>query len=445
MKLSRDTTLDKKLPTIGYHYAPAGADKISTTNLKCTPYNEYAPKIKKIKKGSTIITVCYGFNKKLTLSRVLPLKDAQITGITILKKAKVSLYNATMLTVNETTHTRLNNIRKASYTIQDSGGFQLWSGVEDFLDPKLIKNKHTLWADSGVGLDLPLSGCSDEKVFLAGAKMLAANNQVMKSNKYNLMNVSHGGTLKGREKWLNIVLEDPQTSMCIAGLRATAMQQNISGVGDRISPVAFISHVLFTILKTQKYYQHYHVLGVATGWQMFLLSLVAHNLGKTITSDSATAQLSAKSGFFLESDSIKSLGRIPKSVRQSYCNCEACNLVGNKYWFYVVDQLTMLHNLYSLIDCAETANRYAEYAIKNNVSFSDITTVVLGSTSSTKHTDKAIFEAVKLVKTTDYKKLKEVSVFTTPTTLFTQKDELIQTRKVLKKYGEYYGTSFFTP
>ncbi len=411
--MKRNTELDKKDYPIpyGYAWAPAVIDDFPLCQLKCTAANANgSDKVKKVK-GNTFYQKSQ-LGRKLTYNalrgdlRTLGVKDISYPGAKFIKATKFSLYNQADITNASESGTKIRNLVRAnSYVLQDSGGFQLVSGVEDFIDPAMVARKHYLYADSGVSLDLPVSGINDKKFALAAAKMLVANTRIILDNSgpAKVMNVCHGATLEIRSAFIDEVVKEPGDSLCIAGLRKGATQHENDF--DRSSPVAFASHILLALLKTEKLYQHYHVLGVATPWQMAIIALAANVFQKVITSDSASHSLAAKSGILVDyagQQAFKLAGRQVDSYSPNYCSCPMCVELKDYLWYKIgASWMPSIHNGYALLRSAETFDHLAKMVIHHKLESTELTKhLTLNLRKMTVDNMHSFQRAVNLVLTT---------------------------------------------
>lgn len=287
-----------------------------------------------------------------TTSRHPVLDEAGYTKVTHLgydffQASRFALYGAPDAPKNKTSAIR-TAVRKRAYVLQDSGGFQLATGTEDFIDPKDVIWAHNRDADAGVALDIPSMGMSDPVLLRRTAKVLVANNEVLMKHRelpVKLVNVCHGRTLELRADYIRTLRTGPMLdALCIGGLRK-------SGVQQAQDPVDFASHVMLSILMTQKVYHHYHVLGVASPWQMALLSLIAEVTDKVVTSDSASHHLSAKSGLIIDykGESNHRIGRDLDDFDHAACCCPVCSVVQHQYPLKVAAPIASLHNGYALL------------------------------------------------------------------------------------------------
>ncbi len=380
--MKRNPKLTKDYPfNYGYTWAPAVADDLPLAQMMVTPAKPgvgFTSREKVINTHKFLQKTALG--QKITYNALrgdltkigVPADKIKFPGIEALDESDFCLYNqADVAMVSKTGKAIRDKVRAHSYVIQDSGGFQLVSGVCDFIDPHDVAKKHTLYADSGVSLDLPVSGVPGKKFALATAQMLAANTKIILEDvapDVKIMNVCHGATLDIRNAYLDIVTKNPAHSLCIAGLRRSAVHNG--DTFDRTSPVAFASHILLAMLKTQKLYQHYHVLGVATHWQMALMALAAAVHQKIVTSDSASHSLSAKSGLLLYYQgeySVTLQGREANIYHATYCGCPMCHSVRDHLWYKIGPHwMSMIHNVYALLRNAKVFNEVAKTAVAKN-------------------------------------------------------------------------------
>lgn len=230
--------------------------------------------------------------------------------------------------------------------IQDSGGFQLFTGAAEFIDPIDVAKRHR-GVDIGVGLDIPSYAIDNWDLMARTARVLGANNVVMRehsSTKQALLNVCHGHTLEQRLKYLDISMRDePLDGLAISSVKG--------GVGVPTDPEKFARHVIASILYTKKVYSYYHVLGVATRWQMAFLAILAQRLQVRISSDSTTWAMYASAGQLHSYRHLtNSIGRRtePMTLARNPCCCRACKVL--KYLAIYRDRTVLLqaHNLESI-------------------------------------------------------------------------------------------------
>lgn len=374
----RNKDLPWKTPTkaIGYYWMPAATDEVScfrniaVLEQKNTVFGSRRIKEQNGKKAHMVFVMKNPTQTVWASAKPLPESVLNKPGVKLYDfglndgraylsdNVKFAMYNASTAS-NKHMDVR-DRIRKCTYVVQDSGGFQLFVGKTDFLSPTEIVQRHNQYADVGVGLDIPGYGITDSKIIDATAKVLAANNTEMVKSKHpklKLMNVSHGMNIEQRIRYLEIVMaEEPLDSLCIGSVK--------TNMGERpMNPERFIGHLLATILVSDKVYHHYHVLGIGTRWQIALLALAAVKFKKLITSDSANYAKTAFNGQYLAYGYSnfplgKSLGDHPSHMPLR-CWCPACSVFKYVETYRSASELTIAHNFWS---AAQTAKDYNEMA-----------------------------------------------------------------------------------
>lgn len=166
-------------------------------------------------------------------------------------------------------------------TILDSGGFQLFSGKKEFIDPVDVVNEYNKFADIGMDLDIPLQLTDDIDSLKAIALVQKANYEVMRKRLkkgVSIALVSHGITIDEREIFYDILDRYNAKYVSIAGL---ARQQETT-YGELYSAEAIAQAIsLFPNLV------YLHCLG-ATGMDDFIVYSLFYHLGlvKNIGADS---------------------------------------------------------------------------------------------------------------------------------------------------------------
>lgn len=459
--LKRDHKLDKDLPfKYGYAWAPAVIDDVPFMALSVQKTDVLGITVKKkVVKGSlyyqkTLLgrKVTYnGQRGSLTAVGVDPKKVIHI-GRRFVESTNFALYNAMDVGQNSKRGKEIrDDVRARTYVLQDSGGFQLVSGREEFIDPLMLAEKHSLYADSGVSLDLPVSGVTDREFALVAARMLIANTKVLLENtdpKARIMNVAHGATLSIRSAFIDMVIREPAHSLCIAGLRKSATQ--VEKGFDRTTPLAFASHILLSMLKTEKIYPHYHVLGVATPWQMAIISLIANLHQKVVTSDSASHNLSGLGGLLVDygNETSHSLaGRLVTRKNKLYCSCPMCYTFQDYPWYKIGPSwAASLHNGFSFLRYARLFDHLGKMVIDKKMTSGEISKVMLENIEALPPAVIQSFrKAVHLILATkNWKQLKDMPEDPKSLGLFgVQKRgaEKVSPRfvEVIKKYEKYHN------
>jgi len=459
--LERDHKLDKNYPfEFGYAWAPAVIDdfpfmEVSVRDTSTLGITEKSKTIngalyyQKTMLGRAI--TFNGLRGSLTAVGVKK-EDIHHIGRQFIETSHFALYNAMDVGHNSKRGKEIrDDVRARTYVLQDSGGFQLVSGREDFIDPKMLAVKHSLYADSGVSLDLPVSGITDKKFALIAAKMLIANSKVLRDNmdkRARLMNVCHGATLEIRSAFLDQITKEPMQSLCIAGLRKSAV--GVEKGFDRTTPLAFASHILLAMLKTERTYKHYHVLGVATPWQMAIISLIANLHQKIVTSDSASHNLSGLGGLLIDyaNETSHSLeGRLVKRKNKAYCSCPMCYIFQDYPWYKIGPSWApSVHNGFALLRYARLFDHLAKLALHDKLESGAISGLMLQNIEALPPTISQSFrKAVHLIlQTTKIAQLKEMPMDARNVGLFggaPQGSDKVSDRyiKIVKTYQDYHG------
>lgn len=210
--------------------------------------------------------------------------------------------------------------------IADSGGFQIRTGVEDFLSPKDTVQLQNKVASIGISLDIPfpLTHTCEVPLFRRAALVQKANNDVYKkykSESLSIMNVIHGPNFHLLDRYREVV-EDPEIDrVSIGGVRKL-----------ELTPLIF--RLLNVILKGRKY-RHYHALGVSGVERWVLLCYIAHkNIADLITSDSTTYLKGGFNAQFFETHrlcyarDLRSATPEQEQYRRLACSCPICSTIG---------------------------------------------------------------------------------------------------------------------
>ena len=218
---------------------------------------------------------------------------------------------------------------------QDSGGFQIISGVKSFVDPVGVAHAHSRYANEGVGLDIPMASVTNMKLTVAAARVQVHNNGIIRKHLkpgVKLIEVSHGVSADSRKAYLDVLLGETQLDgLCIAGLRPS-----LGVFKPSLKEQAL--QILLVYLLLGKRTTRIHALGVSTYSSLILLSAAAKVLGWQLTADSARHILSGAGGLTL-SDRLASVhgyedessrGRREHTARvfpNKICSCAICAAV----------------------------------------------------------------------------------------------------------------------
>lgn len=233
--------------------------------------------------------------------------------------------------------------------LADSGGFQLYSGAKDFIDPKDVIDWYNDNVDWGMVLDVPPI-LSEEDILYKSAVMQKNNIKVMLEHKkpeVELINIIQGWTFDQRMKFLDIV-DFPEIDRLAFG-------------GYRGSPVSEIAAIL-QLTNGPRRFKHYHILGVYNLLKLPAIIKVANLKGAPFfTSDATTPIQSAINKRYHHQSSIFDperridIGRNSAVNEFNYlpCSCPVCHIVKYMSIFSVlesqlVSNLLTLHNIYEI-------------------------------------------------------------------------------------------------
>ena len=438
---------DKLLYPPGYYWAPAGMEQLYNCVLRKMPFDgSFEPHFykKTIEGSKASLSVMEGFGNRIVHSYKKDLKNAWYPGREVLVKTKFGLYNAQDKVMKTACLTQSANLGLLCHRIQDSGGFQLFSGISDFIDPIKLAQYHDTFADSGVSLDLPLSLVKNERLVKAGARMLVANSELLlkhKKAKWNLMNVSHGLTPELRRVWQKIALQEPLDSLCIAGLRGSIM-----ATANGSNPIAVATHLLVSMLCPAKY-KHYHLLGFSSSLGMTLASVIANLHQKIITSDSTTYLSGQKFKSFLNAKISNHKG----NYGLLGCCCPTCNYIEYEHWMQTHPVLMSMHNAHQLLKKAELINGLAKIALAKKLKGNAIAHMFyLAKVGIDRQILPTLGFAFDLIlNTTSYAQTKDLNYSLAPSSpgsLFKRKvlseEDLTRQVKIIKTYEKYHGKIF---
>jgi predicted Fe-Mo cluster-binding NifX family protein len=252
------------------------------------------------------------------------------------------------------------NMPNQPKVIADSGGFQLYTGKKDYLDPKEVIEWYNENIDWGMVLDVPPIVRTDH--YLKRSAMIQGeNNRIMMDHKnehVELINIAHGDTYEKRMEFLKHV-DHPGIN-------------RLATTGYRDSVVSTIAELLQLILRSERKFKHYHVLGVYNLRKLLPIIKVGSilpevKIGKwkgvpLITSDASTPLQSAVNKLYHHQQSVyEPARRLVIGARNTYANVHAklpcaCPVCSNIQYLnilgildkQVVSNLIGVHNLYEI-------------------------------------------------------------------------------------------------
>lgn len=224
---------------------------------------------------------------------------------------------------------RTGYVKRGHTIFQDSGGFQLYSGASEFVDPHTVAEMHIRYATEGVGLDVPLGFLPALKLAVPAARVQAWNNKlIQKTYGGPLFVTSHGAYSEGRILYLQELLRlygSDIDHMCIAALRPVAGVFN-----PTLAQIA--AHLLYVLHNVKA--KRIHILGVSTFGTLVLAAAAARVYDRAVTADSSRHIMIGASGSTLN-PYLKAIApggnRAKGNTRDLHvdyidtCNCQFCS------------------------------------------------------------------------------------------------------------------------
>lgn len=245
---------------------------------------------------------------------------------------------------------RIGYVKRKHTVFQDSGGFQLFVGRSDFIDPLFVAEAHQKYAHEGVGLDVPLGYLpASAELARAAAKVQCWNNQVIEKNfSRSLFYTSHGIYAEGREAYLKEMrkADADLSNLCIAGFRAA--------IGVYMPTLQNTAAHLSFVLNSVPEAKRVHALGVSSFNQLVLVATAALLFDRHVTVDSSRHIMIGAGGSTLTPHlvQISPGGNQIKAKAQGFideCSCRMCMKVGYTYPYFQSNVL-MTHAFISLAD-----------------------------------------------------------------------------------------------
>lgn len=235
------------------------------------------------------------------------------------------MLNAT--TVTGTGYRKFAADRNKNYTklVIDSGGFQLYSGVANFIKPEDVITTQNEQGDLGMVLDLPCPLSIDTEFIKKLARIQMANTEVMlkgKRDDLELINIIHGIEPRLYKTYRKMVERDDMDRVAFGFSRRAD------------NPLKGIRKVTDLLTMPGKKYKHYHILGVSDIVKTIpIMWLAKQGVAPLITVDSSTHVRNAANGTYLLYSTVRSslqkLEVSRKATRPSRlttlpCSCTMC-------------------------------------------------------------------------------------------------------------------------
>lgn len=231
--------------------------------------------------------------------------------------------------------------------LQDSGGYQLFTGVRDYVDPVAVAKRHLLLPKGrreGVGLDLPLgAGIPSDSLLKRTVTFQTQNNTKIRDAGYEdpLFYTSHGVEPRTRVAYLEQLVQG--SSEKIEYLAISALR-NIMAVGYTPSLALIAATATYCAAKVKP--KRLHLLGVSSVHGFLVISLLKRRFpNMVITCDSATYLLAAASGRWTSRTLAKGPG--PTNTRHPthmFCPCNICQSFGNYFAPSIAAKGNLVHS-----------------------------------------------------------------------------------------------------
>lgn len=237
----------------------------------------------------------------------------------------------------------------------DSGGFQILSGVFEFVNPIKLAHWYNQAVTHGMALDIPLGLGSSKEFIVPTAKIQKENLKIIKDHcdeSVQIYNVSHGVSPETRRQFIDLVHRDDINLWAIGC-------PYFGNVFDLITNM----YSVFTHIPAESY----HVFGVAATHIIPILAWVGRY--RNITSDSSSHLQSGLSFGMYNLSGYLLKNRRMGSSRDEFiqtdgvhpyipCSCNLCHALGTSELIYNVRKTVVGHTICSL----HNLNQIAKYA-----------------------------------------------------------------------------------
>lgn len=252
-------------------------------------------------------------------------------------------------------------------SIVDSGGFQMLSGVTDFVNPDDVIERYNECADVGMPLDLPVRSAYESTYWDSVSRLIKANDEYIepKLKTAKLALISHGTSLELRKRRLDI-LDRKAEVVAIAGL-------NIQPLPGQDGAINNIQNLMYVVNRYRSTARYFHVLGVTSKYWMFIYALLSESgYVKEIGADSVSHRLSALTGLY-ETVDYKAIS-VPKNQKfwqPIQCGCPVCVTVSD---IRLLNNAVALesHNLWIRVQQTKFAQTLAKAYLEKQVTTSEI-------------------------------------------------------------------------
>lgn len=259
--------------------------------------------------------------------------------------------------------------------VADSGGFQMLTGVTDFVDPDSLIDYYNKTVDVGVGLDIPMPNTLFPHLLKRMAAITCRNNDYLRSKALpgiGIYDVAHGHSLQERKEYLEVTLEQDHgegialagTSSLVRGERSV-VQHHING----------ILSITYTLDKVRDRYNTAHILGTTTPLYMFMYYLILQSgFYPHLTADSSSYIQSAISGNYHQTlypqskflfDNHLPTNNLPHKLT---CQCPLCLVYQDTAKFSYASVSAIFHSLYYYLDMVKSVEALADLWVTGQAS-----------------------------------------------------------------------------
>ena len=257
---------------------------------------------------------------------------------------------------------------KGIESIIDSGGFQMLTGVIDFVHPDDVVKRYNKLANIGMPIDLPVRSKFEVEFWDPIGKMIRANDDYLIERlnpDIHLALISHGTSLERRKRRLDILDRDAEV-VAIAGL-------NINPAPGVDRHLNIVENLMYVIQRKRKTTRYFHVLGVTGKFWMFIYALIdALGYVREIGADSVSHRMGSLIGMVDRPDfSVTDIPKNQPFKQVIPCGCPVCVAVDD---IRVMNSAAILeaHNLWVRAKQTEMLCDLARHHLKGEVTLQEI-------------------------------------------------------------------------
>jgi hypothetical protein len=258
---------------------------------------------------------------------------------------------------------------KGIESIIDSGGFQMLTGVLDFVDPNDVVKRYNRTANIGMPIDLPVRAAFETDFFNPVSKMMKANDDYLLERLdkgIHLALISHGTSIEKRKQRLDVLDRDAEVVAFAGGFNIKPPP----GVDRYLNSLENLMYVIHRYRKTARYF---HVLGVTSKFWMFIYSLIdALGYVKEIGADSVSHRMGSLIGMVDRPDfEVTSIQKNQVFKQVIPCGCPVCVAIDD---IRILNSSAILeaHNLWVRAKQTEMLVDLAKHFLRGDVTLQEI-------------------------------------------------------------------------